>query len=40
MAVETALGVPETKVDLSEKVLYKYKNMTAEFNDGKVNDVR
>jgi hypothetical protein len=38
--VEAALGVPETKVDLGEKVLYKYKNMTVEFRDGKVTDVR
>jgi hypothetical protein len=38
--VEAALGVPETSVDLSEKVLYKYKNMTVEFRDGKVTDVR
>jgi hypothetical protein len=38
--VEAALGLPETKVDLGEKVLYKYKNMTVEFRDGKVADVR
>ena len=38
--VEAALGLPETKVDLGEKVLYKYKNMTVEFHDGKVTDVR
>lgn len=38
--VEAVLGVPETKVDLGEKVLYKYKNMTVEFHDGKVTDVR
>ena len=38
--VEAALGLPETKVDLAEKVLYKYKNMTVEFHDGKVADVR
>jgi hypothetical protein len=34
------LGVPETKVDLGDKVLYKYKNMTVEFHTGKVSDVR
>ena len=38
--VEAALGLPETKVDLGEKVLYKYKNMTVEFHDGKVTDVK
>lgn len=38
--VESALGLPETKVDLGEKVLYKYKDMTVEFHDGKVTDVR
>ena len=38
--VEAALGLPETKVDLGEKVLYKYKSMTVEFHDGKVTDVR
>lgn len=38
--VEAVLGLPEAKVDLGEKVLYKYKNMTVEFHDGKVTDVR
>jgi hypothetical protein len=38
--VENALGVPQTRVDLGEKVLYKYKDMTVEFHDGKVTDVR
>ena len=38
--VESALGVPQTRVDLGEKVLYKYKDMTVEFHDGKVADVR
>jgi hypothetical protein len=38
--VEAVLGVPETKVDLGDKVLYKYKNMTVEFHTGKVSDVR
>jgi hypothetical protein len=38
--VEAAMGLPEAKVDLGEKVLYKYKNMTVEFHDGKVSDVR
>lgn len=38
--VESALGVPLTRVDLGEKVLYKYKDMTVEFHDGKVTDVR
>jgi hypothetical protein len=38
--VEAALGVPQTRVDLGEKVLYKYKDMTVEFHEGKVTDVR
>ena len=38
--VESALGAPQTRVDLGEKVLYKYKDMTVEFHDGKVADVR
>jgi hypothetical protein len=38
--VERALGVPQTRVDLGEKVLYKYKDMMVEFRDGKVADVR
>jgi hypothetical protein len=38
--VESALGVPQTRVDLGEKVLYKYKDMTVEFHQGKVTDVR
>jgi hypothetical protein len=38
--VESALGVPETRIDLGEKVMYKYKDLTAEFHDGKVADVR
>jgi len=38
--VEAALGPPQTRVDLGEKVLYKYKDMTVEFHDGKVTDVK
>lgn len=38
--VEKILGAPATKVDLGEKVLYKYKDMTVEFHGGKVTDVR
>jgi len=38
--VENILGPPATKIDLGEKVLYKYKDMTVEFHDGKVTDVR
>jgi hypothetical protein len=38
--VESALGVPQTRIDLGEKVLYKYRDMTVEFHDGKVTDVR
>jgi len=38
--VESALGVPQTRIDLNEKILYKYKDMTVEFHNGKVTDVR
>ena len=37
---EKALGVPLTRVELEEKVLYKYEDMTVEFHDGKVTDIR
>jgi ACT domain-containing protein len=33
-------GYRQRKVDLAEKVLYKYKDMTVEFHDGKVSDVK
>jgi hypothetical protein len=38
--VERVLGSPVTRVDLGEKLLFKYKDMTVEFHDGKVTDVR
>lgn len=38
--VEQVLGSPTTLVDLESKKLYKYKDMTIEFKDGKVVDVR
>jgi hypothetical protein len=38
--VERILGGPAIKVDLGEKVLYKYKDMTIEFRSGRVTDVR
>jgi hypothetical protein len=38
--VEAVLGSPETRVDLGEKTLYKYKDMTVEFQGGKVSDLR
>lgn len=38
--VEEVLGVPLTRVDLGSKILYKYKEMTIEFHEGKVVDVR
>ena len=38
--IESVLGPPETRADLGSKVLYKYKDMTVEFHDGKVTDVR
>jgi hypothetical protein len=37
--VEASLGIPETRADLGEKVLYRYKNMTVEFGNGKVVDI-
>jgi hypothetical protein len=37
--VEGVLGSPVTRVDLGEKVLYKYRDMTVEFHGGKVTDV-
>lgn len=39
-SVEVLLGPPAVKVNLGDKVLYKYKDMTVEFRDGKVSDVR
>lgn len=38
--VEGVLGPPQTKVVLGDKVLYKYANMTVEFREGRVTDVR
>ncbi len=38
--IESVLGPPETKVSLDEKVVYKYSDMTVEFVDGKVADVK
>ena|SRR2546422_4327450 len=38
--VESVMGLPISKADLGEKVLYKYKDMTVEFHNGKVTDVR
>ena len=38
--VESVMGLPVSKADLGEKMLYKYKDMTVEFHDGKVTDVR
>jgi hypothetical protein len=32
--------LPQTRVDLGDKVLYKHKNMTVEFHNGKLTDVR
>jgi hypothetical protein len=34
------MGLPVSKADLGEKVLYKYKDMTVEFHNDKVTDVR
>lgn len=38
--VEKAFGAPVTRVDLGEKLIYRYKDMVVEFHDGKVSDVR
>ena len=38
--IESVLGRPEIKVSLGEKVIYKYSDMTVEFVDGKVADVK
>jgi len=38
--VEAALGLPETKAELGEKLLYRFQGMTVEFHNGKVTDVR
>jgi hypothetical protein len=38
--VESVFGAPETRIDLTDKILYKYKDMTVEFREGKVTDVR
>lgn len=38
--VEQVLGLPQTKIDLGDKVLYKYPNMTVEFHGGRVTDVK
>jgi hypothetical protein len=37
---EASLGTPETRIDLGEKVIYRYKNMTVEFVNGRVADVQ
>jgi len=38
--VESVLGIPETRVDLTDRILYKYRDMTIEFRHGTVSDVR
>ena len=38
--IEAVLGPPVTRVDLGEKVVYRYSGMTVEFHGGKVTDVR
>jgi len=40
LEVESVLGVPQTRVDLGDKILYRYKDLTVEFHGGKVTDVR
>jgi len=38
--VEAAMGLPKTKADLGEKLIYKYDDMVVEFREGKVVDVK
>jgi len=38
--VEASMGPPGSRVDSGDRVLYKYRDMTIEFRDGKVVDVR
>lgn len=38
--VERVMGLPDTRVDLGRKILYKYPSMTVVFEDGKVVDVK
>jgi len=38
--VESIFGVPQKKATLGNKVIYKYSDMTVEFVDGKVADVK
>jgi len=38
--IESVLGPPELKISLGEKVIYKYSDMTVDFVDGKVADVK
>lgn len=38
--VESALGTPQTKVDLGAKILYRYEGITLEFSAGKLIDAR
>ena len=38
--VESIFGIPSRKATLDDKVIYKYKDMTVDFVDGKVSDVK
>jgi len=38
--VESIFGVPQKKATLGNKVIYKYSDMTVDFVDGKVADVK
>ena len=38
--VEAAMGPPESRVDSGDRVLQKYRDMTIEFGNGKVVEVR
>lgn len=38
--VESIFGTPTSKQTLGEKVIYKYQDMTVEFTNGKVSDIK
>jgi hypothetical protein len=38
--VESIFGTPTSKETLGEKVVYKYQDMTVEFINGKVSDIK
>ena len=38
--VESIFGTPNSKESFGEKVVYKYQDMTVEFIDGRVSDIK